>query len=753
MSLTFFPQTSQSGEGESSYGDPIPVLDHFTLYEECQAIGLATDWWFPKANSVTMIAGEESSEAYLLLTKKHIDGCDAEDNNGVELLPISRAIYNHRIALQDSARISLGGDAMNIDGWVFHSARAIDASSDPGDLDAVYLVKLVDKRWLFAQQAGIATISGALLQVESIGFNVVNLTSSDEGMDYDPGLVDSFPFIGETVGATTSYSWRTILESLWLDEGFLSNSGATMGFQNDLLPDGGVYPEQNPIDVLPENDTTWSFFCKVLHASGNEIYPLLDGKFRILPIDDHFGEPPTLDNTDFYPSLIETGHLDASDRLLPEYVIFHHRNRDRNEEATSAEINSYTQTDGRPYAVTSIRGFVPLGTPLITLDELENSGCTQLHGTFPVSEGIPGVIEGITCPFMSIVRPGFDSGLTYSTHVDLYSIDVLTRLLKSRMDNTVDSTYGRFINLAPSPEFEKVSWFFNSGGPCTRFESLPSTIGVDEVPYRGTGGSGRDRKVAADEDDQTPAELIDKIEDTTISVYDPMLHQLCWGEIVQHGVAPDRDNKVRLYTTIGASPAGPPGSPGMDGSNGADGAPGPTYTDGCGIIVAGTVISFDRADVMGLGLKVDPVDISGCTISFDPDPVVACGLEAAADNGANLEVKIKINPDALWTAGSGIVSATGNTANKVGPCKIKIQPSDLCGDGLDVQPGNQADANGPVKIKVKPNVTVNNLTGASLARVGDDLVLTLNITPVQVYGTTGVATTIVATIGGTECDG
>lgn len=186
----------------------------------------------------------------------------------------------------------------------------------------------------------------------------------------------------------------------------------------------------------------------------------------------------------------------------------------------------------------------------------------------------------------------------------------------------------------------------------------------------------------------------------------------------------------------------------VSGPGGGGGGGGPTYTDGCGIIIASDVISFDRADVLGLGLQNDPAATTSCSIAVDPSALVGSGLEVAADNGTSA-VKIKVKPSDL--AGCGLEAASDNTANAAGPTKLKIKPADIIGDGLGLQTGNQDDGNGPCKIKVATNVTIKVPTSIELNIVGTTIEVKLNYTNYDIYGVSGSSSSMNDTVDTTDC--
>jgi hypothetical protein len=785
MSIAFYNcLTDGATQFESpEYSDAIPVIDAQSLYNECVAHGIGTDWWFPKANTICMKAGEDPSVAYLLLTHKYIYGIEANQNGGIAIPPINKEVYNHKVSLIDNNRST----SLPVCGWWFQSAIAIDGSSEKNDPDAVYLVKFVDRRYIWALQPSLSTVSGALLAVVKDGYNIVSPSRDSTDMEWDIDTVEEFPYDEATVGSAP-YTWQYLLEGFWNSTDFLANSGSTLGFYtDDGLPPGGIYPEQKPLDIRPENTPTWKFFCRLLHSTGNEIYPKFDGTFVIRPIDDNFlggtaltGELPNGDGTTFEDVLIEEGHIDPEMQRIPGHITMTFLVRSHG--IDNGEITNRNQyyTLLRPFSSTGLVAYPSdsLHDPLLDLaDYGETDGSTK-YGVYPVGDGnVLDCIEEVTTIAMTAVYDG--GSLKNSDTLDDFAADVLTKLLQSRLDTHVDATYGAFVEMEPCPQFEEVYFFINEGGPCTRFLSRPAVVGVEEAPNISGGSSFVDRLVAADETDDTPGTLDDKLEnENPAGTYagDPTSYQYVFYEVVTNGIDPDKNNKLLLYTQVGSGAVGPAGPAGPPGADGADG---PTYTDGCGILIAGTVISFFPDEVAGPGLQVDPFATTTCSLAVDPADLAGCGLEEAADNVANSAVKLKINPSAL--AGCGLAVASNNTSNAIGPCKLKVDPAALAGcglkaasdnqtdgdgpcklviditaiansaEGIGAATGNQDDGNGPCKLKVATNVTIKVPTSIELNQVGSTLEVKLNYTEYAIYGVAGATGSLSDTVTTTEC--
>lgn len=779
MSITLYPDTGHSADN-TTYGDPIPILDADALCGYCLEQGIPTDWWYSKANTITLVAGFQPSEAYLLIDKIYIDGATAAVAESVlgkkkviPALKISQR-YDHKITLKDNFS-QLPTDDPNyqaptdIKGWVFHSARAIDGSNLAGDPRTAYLVKFVDRRFLFNQKPYWTWVPSATIGVTPVGFSISSKQYLSEDMSGSVTTPGEFPQLGVDF---SGFDWEATLESIYSD-------AAGPFLENAQLPTGGSYPDEGPIDYFIHERRSWEVFCECLHATGNEFFPKLDGTFEIKPIDAHFNVSES-DLDPYINYVVENGHPIPDDKMIPAYVAVRMRLKadDDNTFVTNYHVSNIFRTDS-----TVVDSGV--GTPLLVSEATAYGGAVYTADPTIGGTWTHATMDTITTPCVSYLPWMPDTATAYWDYLDSYSRHIATKLIQSRLDNQVDATYGRFIPLNPSPQFERVTFFFYKGSPATRFESLPSVVGVESLEFMPT--PAQDRLVASDSTDTIPAELIDKIEDTTVEgTYDELLHQVVWGEIVTHGTSPDLDNKIRFYTTLGTGAAGPTGPAGPAGPAG------PTYYAGCGIgIDGGNNISIAEGDLCGVGMQVDPSSLTTCSISPYPPQIANKGLEPASDNVANQTVyikvkpgdlytnggglteptvaplnssatdgpvKLKIKPEDLVTAGGGLMVATDNTGAAAGPVKIKIRPADLCGKGLKVSAGDQDDANGPVKIDVNttdedPTIhhTINSVSGITLELVGGQLKLTLSYEKYRVIATSTGTGTYTSAVDTTTC--
>lgn len=598
------------------------VQDANVLLDECLRHGIPVDWWYSKANTVRMIAGEQSSEAYLLLKKTDLDG---DEDNSIE--PLSRVFYNHKITLDATP----DGSPFNILGWAFHSARAITATDDLVDKDTIYLVRFCDLRYFFAKQPCLIGVSGALVYEARTGFNVVSQTVNDSGMSYDESDPVEFPYDPGTIAGSDPYTWETLLETLWHSTAFTDDFGAVIGFSNQAFPTDGTYPEQVPLDIRPENHSTWSLFCNLLHGTGNEVYPQYDGTFLISPIDESFGVG--IDGTelaDHVTNAIEIGNVSPEWNRIPEFMsmTFLRRYTLLNIAAgiTARNINNYISTS--PIATT--------GASSILFGETLPDDLLKSSGTYEVqSAGILGATEDVTTIGRSMVNGGVAGDVTFAKFV-------LKKYLKARLGEAIDATFPFFINSTPQPSYNEVLYYFDrdeEGNPAPRSHFLndaPPSPGCDSLPEIPGGGS-TDRLVGGDDTDEVPETLYPKIVDH--STFDSDLHTVVYAQAVDHAAGPPLNRRVKLFTTKGTGTTGPPGSDGADGTNGTNGtngADGDTVDEGYAIDVshAGTVatVGFDPTEITAFSAAFQIFyHLAAHTGPTDPRWLTFTGYDATKD--------------------------------------------------------------------------------------------------------------------------
>lgn len=735
-----------------SANNPHPSHDAEILFHECQRLGFPTDWWYPLANRIELVGGRESSTAYLLLTREDIEG-SPNPGIGPALAAISKTAISHKIHLEDV------NGSFDIEGWVFDSYRQILGSTDATDLKGFYLAKFCDIRSLINKSPDYKYVDGAGIFISKSGYNVVSTSRSNSGMAYDASDQDDFPYDLETIDTYNDepWTWETLLENLWNE--------SVMGFSEQSFPTLTSPPDEFPLDILPGTTSSWNLFIDLLNSIGQELYPLLDGTFRILPINNSFNAASSL--IPYVRNLIDTDHPWHTHRRVPEAVGLSFQKR-----LTAASSTTASDDDNRchfhtgkhlelfPTTAASNTSAWGALDDLVTNPTYAASGGATATGTYVVGE--PGIVgQAVEFPSIAMSALLIDSTTPQNaTELESFSEHVLTRYIKACLSPVIDATYNLFLNIAPSPEFGRVVWFLDVNGTCTRFQSIEPSLSPRE-PYLIGGGASTDRKVAASEDDDVPDALYPKIKDH--GTFDADDHQIVYAEVYDPGGDPPKDYKVKLFTALGTGEPGPEGPPGADG---------PTYTDGCGIIVAGTVISFDAPDVAlgGTGsLRVDP-------------------------NNTGSECFIAVDPAGLYSDGGGLTAASNNASVTPKRSRLKVKPEDLAGDGLTVDPANATVAIGPSRmqldlgcglefdggttpakkvrinrtqliqtgggltagtgtcdLKVDRNVTIHSVDSISLVLSGGNLTMTVNYTNYSIYGVAGSSSSFTASVATTTC--
>lgn len=469
------------------------VYDAFSLRDECVRLDIETDWWFHKANTIRMLAGEQSSEAYLLLTKADLDGVATPP----PILPIKKAgFYNHKIRLEGTLEGTI--PYFDIAGWAYHSHRCVIGSNLETDTEAIFLVRFCDARHFFAKQPCQSQIQTDAMVTVRTGFNIVD-GSHNLSSTYDESSLDKFPYDPDTLrehtptsqdpNKRTPYTWDSLLRRLWHE--IVSNDpndpppvypkefGATMGFSIQPFPTGGSYPDTigpsgtpvRPIDIRFENKTTWGLFCELLHSVGNEIYPLFDGTFAIRPIDEQYNT--TIAGSEIGSFIlggfgIDNGFSFPEWKRLPDKVsmTFYRRFSGSSQLPLQRNRNSYGCIG--PLNVTS----------LIPYNEILSHGGDIASGVFVVQSTTPGSVED----YLTMARPG---DLTLNT---LFARYVYSRYYRACLSQVFDVTFPCHVPSLPQPLYNEVLFYFDLdpiiGAPSPRTHFLtkaPPSPGVESI--------------------------------------------------------------------------------------------------------------------------------------------------------------------------------------------------------------------------------------------------------------------------------
>lgn len=517
----------------------IPAYDADTLYAECRRLKLETDWWYSKANRITLRAGTESSEAYLLLRRGDFPNSPFPgDYKGVYVNQDWRnakvgiiRLYQGKSDLTASEAQSNTPGQWDIKGWMFHSAMAVNASNLLADDEIIYLVKFVDTRFHYARS--VNTDSGG--QPDS--FNVVDRISGVLPEDYTD--VTKFPYVAGTVGASSGppLGFGAVLNSYW------------SLFSSIDLPSGGVYPtSQYPLDIRPEDRTHYATFMDLLHSTANEIYPTLDGSFTISPIDADFSATFNDPLKDYAAWLIDEG------QPQPEYVRIPNganlRYRQIYLDSTKRVSNFYLASGGFDTTL------IAWGGKPIFIDEEFSQEVFTSSAMVAVTGGGLGPLTTALGDFASIV---------------------LTRYYKSRNTYQYNRVYSRFIPLAPTAAFEEVEFACVGGIITTAFRSIEASIGATFLPesFDDSGNGSSDHLVIANSADEVPESFYDTVADH--ATYDSGTQQIVYAQVIEASAGPPVNKRVKLFTATVTGATGSPGSPGT---------PGDTVISGYCIVVA-----------------------------------------------------------------------------------------------------------------------------------------------------------------------
>jgi hypothetical protein len=497
----------------------ISAFDADMLYAQCVSLKLETSWWYYKANRITLRAGTEPSEAYLLLRRGDFPNSPyIGDYKGQFINQDWRnakvgiiRLYQGKDDLTSAESAGATPGQWDIKGWMFHSAIAVNASNLLTDDEIIYLVKFVDTRFHWARSVN-TTIEG-----QPNSYNVVDRNGSTSPTDYTD--ITTFPYVSTTVTGSSGppLTFATILNNYW------------SLFSGTAFPAGGSYPAQYPLDIRPENRTHYATFMELLHSSANELYPTLAGGFTIAPIDANFQVNFVDPLRNYAQWLIDEG------QPQPEYVRIPNGAglRFKKVYLNSAEkrISNYFITN---FDTTSIAWG---GKPIFIDEEF-----TQEVFTTSAMVSVDGVGDALGD----------------------FTTAVLTRYYKSRNQYQFMRVYNRFIPLPPSGDFEEVEFACVGRIITTAFRSKEASIGASFIPENFEGiGSGSDHLVIANADDEVPESFFDTVVDH--SAYDSGLHQIVYAQVIEASAGPPVNKRVKLFTAVATGAPGPTGTAGADG--------------------------------------------------------------------------------------------------------------------------------------------------------------------------------------------
>lgn len=528
--------SDESGESDVVHLDlDCPAYNADILYYECRRLHIETDWWFSKANRITLRAGTEPSEAYLLLRRGDFPNSPTVgDYKGTFVNQDWRnskvgiiRLYQGNSDLTTAESSSTTPGQWDIKGWMFHSAIAVNSSELLADDETIYLVKFVDVRFHYARS--VNADSGG----QPNSYNVIDRTSGVTPEDYTD--VTKFPYVAGTVGGDTGppFGFGTVLNSYW------------SLFSSVDLPSGGSFPtSQYPLDIRPEDRTHYATFMDLLHSTANELFPGLNGVFTISPIDANFSTTlPSPDPLkDYLQWLIDDAHPQPEFVRLPDGAGLRFR-------------QVYLDSTKR------ISNFHQVNFPNIT--DID-------WGGKPIFIDEEFGQEIITSSAM-VYAPGLGTALSD------FATTVLTRFYKSRNTYQYIRVYSRFIPLAPSPAYEEVEFACVGKIITTTFRSIEANIGATFLPesFDSAGSGSSDHLVIADSADEVPESFYSTVVDH--DTFDADLHQEVFAQVVEAAAGPPLNNRVKLFTAIATGDPGPTGSPGT---------PGDTVVSGYCIVVA-----------------------------------------------------------------------------------------------------------------------------------------------------------------------
>lgn len=397
-------------------GSTFNVFDADILLKSCAGSEIEVDWWYSVANKIIVRAGHAPSVANLIMLKSAINA-----------LSQSQSVVD--IKLQDNY------GTFSLSGWSLNSSRAINPSDDPLDPNTLYLAEFLDHRRFLSDS------------VPLLAYNLVSDFEPEPSGAYDPSNPAAFPYFTPSLNGGSPWTLTTLIDDLW-----------------NTLPSPGSYlivgtlPTQIPLDIRPENRSSWKLLHDLLWSIGYLICPGDSiANWRLVSIDTDFGTDPL---TAYSGRLIDTAHLEHDRAVLPATFRFAFQSRRRKPQ--------YKQYN--PFY------FVAIDTAA-TLAGLSITGATVASG----------VIETVTTEAMTAVyKEATTTGAPENdSHLQAFALNLCQRIIKHRLTLAIERVYAGYIAIPPNALWQEVEYSVSGNGPSTAFRSLnfplPSLPEMDRV--------------------------------------------------------------------------------------------------------------------------------------------------------------------------------------------------------------------------------------------------------------------------------
>lgn len=232
-----------------------PCLDPRSLYRELIDRNLPVDTWFGKANSFICPLGESPGTGTILLTERQVN-------------ELSGVTSDASLEFIDS------GTPVTLQKIVFIHSECVTPTDD-GNLDAVHVCHLADRRWHLAK----------------VPINKAYNLRMEDGTDYETA----------TKNAGTAWTWTQMVSDIWTDAGLTSYPGLP------FTPHG-----------TPEN---FDFYGSFAWYALNHVLTRLACAVKYNPITDAFSIIRLGSNTSTQSAAITALERDTGQWVWDEYPV------------------------------------------------------------------------------------------------------------------------------------------------------------------------------------------------------------------------------------------------------------------------------------------------------------------------------------------------------------------------------------------------------------------------------------------------
>lgn len=300
--------------------------------QEARNFGWDTSSWEKLANRIFLRSGKHPSDAYVLLPRSVLNSLVLEDKH---TLVIPRFSYHAETG-------EFGAANLELPGWIFRGAKAIDPSLDAtlnndGDINSLVttpvssfvsdqrqtlLVHFQDVRSRFVEspyEDDYNLLRGVTNDTEDVNTNPAN-NANYEVPTYYPDTI---------VAGTTPHTWVEVLTALKTFLPYNTDLDLT-GFSYPDLEDPPPDPPEHitsPVNIRTNDRSAWDTICDLLAATGHTLaHDTSTGTIKVVALDSATSTTKTLIDTIAATAheptslLLESRQQTNESKILPETV-------------------------------------------------------------------------------------------------------------------------------------------------------------------------------------------------------------------------------------------------------------------------------------------------------------------------------------------------------------------------------------------------------------------------------------------------